>query len=260
MSKRERIIADSQTLNTMAKNDAPPNDQGIVEDFTLVLLCKKPALYHGKQRLAATMGPVEALNFAEHFLACALEDLNHFPGNIVISPSSVEDEHWAGQQLDRPTFILAQQQGNLGQRLNNLDRRLRESGHVNILYIGSDAPILAAKDYRQITAALTDTDIALAPSSDGGVTIMANRKPWPDMAQLPWSSDKLGDALARLCTENQLSVGVTEQNYDIDHESQLYQLALDLVDDQRPARQALLNQIQLFTAHSSHKNETQNYA
>lgn len=225
------------------------DDTKVTLGATLVLLCKRPALHQGKQRLAATMGPERALNFAEHFLACALEDLSQWPGNIVIAPASADDVAWARLLLSKPASIIAQQAGNLGQRINRLDRQLRLSGHVNILYIGSDAPILTSHDFSQISEALTHHDIALAPAIDGGVTIMANRKPWPDLQSLPWSTEQLGAALAALCDKNRLGVTTTALSYDIDHEQQLPRLALDLSHDLRPARQALLKQIQLFTAH-----------
>lgn len=220
-------------------------------EYTLVLLCKKPALNYSKQRLAATIGDQQALVFAELFLHCALEDLTQWPGPVVISPANAEDVDWASHLFQssgvRPrALILEQAAGNLGRRLNNLDQQLRQLGHQHILYIGSDAPILSSDDYQQITTALTQYDVALAPAADGGVTIMANRKPWPSLKDLHWSTDELRDALTLLCEKNQLSVRFTRFSYDIDLERQLHQLARDLIYDKRPARQALVAQIQSF--------------
>jgi len=227
---------------------------------TLVLLCKRPALHHGKQRLAATIGPELALNFAQHFLACALEDLHQWPGQLVISPASECDGPWASKLLGKPALILPQQAGNLGERLNWLDQQLRQQGHHHILYIGSDAPMLSQHHYHAICDALTHADIALAPAQDGGVTIMANRQAWPPMTDLPWSTDQLGAALAHLCQEQQLSTATTELTYDVDHQQQLIQLSQDLVGDLRPARQALLKQIQQYMTQSASSNETSKYA
>jgi len=212
-------------------------------DYTLVLLCKRPALYQGKQRLAATIGPKLALTFAKHFLACALEDLNQWPGKIVISPASEFDVPWANKLLTKPALILSQQGGNLGERLNQLDQQLRQQGHTHILYIGSDAPMLNSQHFNAVCTALADADIALAPAQDGGVTIMANRQAWPPMQHLPWSTDQLGSALTALCQEHQLGTLTTDLTYDVDHQPQLAQLAQDLIEDPRPARQALLKQI-----------------
>lgn len=228
--------------------------------YTLVLLCKRPALYQGKQRLAATIGPKLALTFAKHFLACALEDLTQWPGPVVISPANEFDAPWARELLTRPALILPQQDGNLGQRLNQLDQQLRQQGHTHILYIGSDAPILAASHYRKICDALTSADIALAPAQDGGVTIMANRQPWPILQSLPWSTELLGAALEALCSKEHLSTATTALSYDVDHQQQLWQLSDDLIDDPRPARQDLLKQIKQFMTQQASSNETSKYA
>ncbi|NQY35528.1 MAG: DUF2064 domain-containing protein [Alteromonadaceae bacterium] len=231
-------------------------DPIIFSEYTLVLLCKRPALNFSKQRLAVTIGAQEALIFAEHFLCCALEDLTQWPGQVVISPANAGDVEWVSQLLKLSevkasglksrALILEQQAGNLGQRLNKLDQQLRQLGHHHILFIGSDAPILSPQDYQQVTTALSQNDIVLAPAVDGGVTIMANRKPWPSLKKLPWSTDKLRDALTLLCEKNQLSVRLTRFSYDIDLEKQLHQLAIDLIKDIRPARQALVAKIHSF--------------
>lgn len=61
---------------------------------TLVLLCKRPALGIGKQRLAANVGTEIALQIAEALLACALEDVQAWTGNIIIAPADIKDREW----------------------------------------------------------------------------------------------------------------------------------------------------------------------
>lgn len=215
----------------------------LTNDATLVLVCKRPALHQGKQRLAKTIGAEKALIFAQHLLACALEDLSCWHGKIVVSPSHTSDKQWAAELLTKPTQIIPQVEGNLGQRLNILDQQLRAQGHQQIIYIGSDAPILSARDYQETIEALKNHDVALCPALDGGVTIMACKKPWPDMTDLPWSTDLLGSSLKQLCQSHQLTVANTASTYNIDTQEQLIQLAQDLSQDKRPARQALITQI-----------------
>ena len=85
--------------------------------------------------------------------------------------------------------IVPQIAGNLGQRLNALDQTLRLQGMQHLFFIGSDAPELLADDYAMARDALQHTDVALIPAADGGVVLMANRRPWPDLSNLPWSSN-----------------------------------------------------------------------
>ena len=206
---------------------------------TLVLLCKRPAPGHGKQRLAATLGADRACAVAQALLACALEDLAHWPGLRVIAPDRAEDGTWARQQAPE-ALCLAQCPGSLGQRLNDLDRRLRALGHQRLLFIGSDAPALGETLYRRACAALDGHDAALLAARDGGVVLLACRRPWPELAELPWSTPQLGAALAVACRAAGMNVGVCGASFDIDREADLDQARQALAADPRSARRRLL--------------------
>lgn len=215
-----------------------------MNEATLVLVCKRPSPGVGKQRLAAKLGQETAYRIAAALLACALEDAAEWPGPVVIAPADVEDRDWA-RSLSIPhsatVRVVPQTAGNLGQRLNALDQTLRLQGMQHLFFIGSDAPGLLATDYAAARDALQHADVALIPAADGGVVLMANREPWPDMSALPWSSDRLGRALQELCRESGQTVANLEQGYDIDEWDDLFKLVVSLRQDPRPARQALLS-------------------
>lgn len=220
------------------------NGNEIIEIYpTLVLLCKRPAFGYGKQRLAQEIGKKKALVIAQKLLACALEDLSCWPGKVVISPSRSSDCAWAAGLLNRPVQVVAQQQGNLGERINCLDSALKAAGNAQTIYIGSDAPILGWDDYQQVVTALQEYDIALCPALDGGVTMMANRPPWPNLRSLEWSTGHLGRQLENLCTKNSLAVHTIRARYDLDNYQQVGKLVEDLQYDLRDARQQLLQQL-----------------
>lgn len=221
------------TLTTKSRNDAP----------CLVVFCKRPALFHGKQRLAETIGADKALSFARSFLDCALEDAQAWPGTVVLSPASSADSAWAKTLLDRDCTIVAQPLGGLGHRLWIVDRTLRRAGHHEILYIGTDAPALTPSHYREAAAALVTSDVVLRPAADGGVTMMGARTPWPDFRALPWGTSDLGQALAGLCRRQGLSIQSLVTSYDVDIEADLDRLVVDLSNDRRPARQRLYRQL-----------------
>ena len=179
-------------------------------------------------------------------MACALEDLQNWPGEVVISPSRISDCAWAAALLNRPVKVLAQGEGNLGERINNLDKSLKDAGYIQTIYIGSDAPILGQDEYQQIIKALTVYDVVLCPALDGGVTIMSNKQPWPDMCSLGWSTPSLASQLESLCRAHDLHVHTIKASYDLDNSQQLAKLAEDLQQDSREARKKLLLQINLL--------------
>jgi glycosyltransferase A (GT-A) superfamily protein (DUF2064 family) len=206
---------------------------------TLVICLRRPAPGIGKQRIAADIGPELAFELAEHLLAATLEDAEAWPGPVILSPANATDATWAGDLLARPAAVIPQANGNLGQRINDVDERIRATGHTRLIYIGSDAPVLSDADYAAATAALEIHDVVLGPAEDGGVTLMGAGHAWPELADLPWSSPALGRALALRCREQGLKVHGLNPRYDIDYAVDLPRLCADLATDTRPARSRL---------------------
>lgn len=215
----------------------------------LVLLCKRPALGHGKQRLAQRLGANDALQIARALLDCALADLNQWPGTIVFAPDSPQHLGWA-KLLCPEAYCLAQPEGNLGQRLNDLDKRLRALGQRRLMFIGSDCPALATHDYQQVASLLDSQDTVLIKARDGGVVLMASNRPWPDLTALPWSSEDLGQALADSCRSAGHSVRLAGELSDLDTEADIAPLIERLAADARPSRQRLRNLLHSLGEHT----------
>lgn len=210
---------------------------------TLVIFCKRPKLHQGKQRIAQSLCSDDTLKIAKGLLACAIEDSLAWLGPAVIACSDPNDVSWA-QALNNRAYVLAQlplgESGNLGQRLNYVDQTLRNLGHQKMIIIGTDAPMLTAEHYQNAASALNDHDIVLSHAADGGVVIMANRKPWPKITNLPWSTGHLSHSLAMCCQDNKLNVHYIQPGYDIDVLEDIKKLITDIREDARPARQQLL--------------------
>ena len=210
-----------------------------------MLCCKEPKLGYGKQRLAASIGKRSALRVAGTLLDCALEDAARWKGTFVISPASSEEVAWAETLSNRPIFrgrrvdIIAQTDGNLGSRIETVDARLRQLGATQITYMGCDAPLLNDTHYDAVVHALNNVDVVLADGADGGVTLMASRVGWPTLDDLPWSSSKLGNALANICAGSGRSVHRFDGGFDIDERHDALRLLEHLDGDIRCARQAL---------------------
>jgi hypothetical protein len=200
-----------------------------------VLLCKRPALGHSKQRLAEQVGLGGAFEIAKLLLGCALEDLDDWPGPKVLAPDHPQHQPW-GQAQCPQALCLPQHDGNLGQRLNELDSRLRAQGQCRLVYIGSDCPALRPRDYRRVAKLLELADTVLLMAQDGGVVLMASNRPWPDLSALPWSTEHLGKALADCCQRAGHSLMLAGERFDIDRQEDLQTLANALAQDPRPAR------------------------
>jgi uncharacterized protein len=205
----------------------------------LVVFCRRPALGSGKQRLARRLGATGALAIAGALLECALEDAAAWPGELVLAPESAANAEWARRLLTRTCRVQPQPSGNLGERVNGVDRALRALGHARLLFIGSDAPSLTLPGLLAAEAALGQSDAVLAPALDGGVTVMGGRVAWPELAALPWSEPTLGAALEACCRRAGLSVAKVPGSYDVDEPDDLPAARAALALDARPARRAL---------------------
>ncbi|MBY4675086.1 TIGR04282 family arsenosugar biosynthesis glycosyltransferase [Marinobacterium arenosum] len=186
------------------------------DQAVLVLLFKRPRPGQGKQRLAADIGSDAACRVAEALLACALERLQNWPGPVVLAPAAAADGDWSQALLSRPALVCPQSGGNLGERINRLDADLRAKGFSRLLLIGSDLPELSDRLLLQAAAMLDSSAVALSPADDGGVCLMANREPWPLLAELPWSTGQLGETLADCCRAAGMAVGTVAPSYDVD--------------------------------------------
>ncbi|MFT5881324.1 MAG: glycosyltransferase A (GT-A) superfamily protein (DUF2064 family) [Moritella sp.] len=112
------------------------------------------------------------------------------------------------------------------------------------LYIGSDTPCITLELLLQANAALQQVDVVLSHALDGGVTLMANRKPWPKLQALPWSSAQFAEELTAICRAASYTLQTVSAGYDIDTEEDLNFAYADLQNDQRPSRRALLTLIE----------------
>lgn len=209
---------------------------------TLVLVCKRPSLGFGKQRLAAQIGIERAYVVAECLLDCGVEDLYQWPGIAIIAPDHADHLGWAKSRAPFAQCI-PQAQGNLGERLNTLDQTLRTQSHERLIFIGSDSPAITLTDYQNVLNALCEHDTVLINARDGGVVLMASSKPWPSLVNLPWSTASLGGALRSTCLNNGHSVVCIGECFDIDEAIDFDILRSSLKFDLRPARLRLIEAI-----------------
>lgn len=233
---------------------------------TLVVFCKRPKLNQGKQRLTNNISAKQTLIIAKALLACAIEDAENWLGPVAIACSDTTDLLWAQSLLENAQVIPQLPQdcsvnaaktsktSNLGERLNYVDKTLRQLGHQQLVFIGTDAPILDGKHYQSVTSSLNNHDIVFSQADDGGVAIMANNQPWPILTSLPWSTEQLSSAIYTLCQQHNLSVKYVLPSYDIDYIADLQKLLIDLQADERPMRKALLKEIEQLTIHTGLKN------
>lgn len=135
----------------------------------LVIFTRYPRMGAGKRRLAAGVGPVEAVRFQRVSLANTLRRIGH-------------DRRWTTWLAVTPDRsgpwppackVVPQGSGDLGKRLSRVIHRLPRGP---MLIIGSDAPYVTAELIGRGFQLLEGHDAVFGPAMDGGYWAIGLRR------------------------------------------------------------------------------------
>lgn len=159
---------------------------------TLILFTKAPRWGTVKSRLAARIGPQEALRFHRRQLGILARRLRDPRWRLVmaIAPDTARGPWTAGLPL------LPQGRGDLGQRMI---RALNAVPGPAVL-IGSDIPAVTPEHIARAFALLRSADAVFGPAEDGGFWLIGLRRrlPLTAFAGVEWSTGQtLAQTLAR---------------------------------------------------------------
>jgi rSAM/selenodomain-associated transferase 1 len=159
----------------------------------LIVFARVPRLLAVKTRLAASIGPEQALAAHRALLRRTL----------AVAAAARADSRWlqfAGTDEDQACAQLGaefglrvspQPDGDLGERMAvALDQAL--DSHERAVLIGSDCPVLRPADLVEAFEALGSADLVLSPAEDGGYAMIGvARIGLPVFSQVDWGSDRV---------------------------------------------------------------------
>lgn len=119
--------------------------------------------------------------------------------------------------------LLAQVDGDLGDRLAAATTAVLEEHGGPVVLIGSDTPQLTAAHARAALDDLRDgIDVTLGPASDGGYYLIGLREPHPEVFALPteaWGGPEVLRLSLEAAASAGLSVGMLRSERDLDEPS-----------------------------------------
>ena len=195
------------------------------EPDALIVVAKKPSPGQTKTRLCPPLTPVEAADLYACFLLDTLDTMRKVPGvRYTIGFLPEEEQEWF-RQLAPQMQLVCQQGASLGERLDHLLTQALAGGSTRAVVMDSDSPTLPACYLSQAFDRLTDSDVVLGPTQDGGYYLIGVKQPQPHLLrQVQMSTPSvLADTLA-LAEATGLTVSLLPAWYDIDTIDDLCQL------------------------------------
>jgi len=173
--------------NPVDKVDKLQKDQPLVlHGAVLGVFAKQPLAGRVKTRLVPPLTPEEARDLYRVALAESVSEFAAAPVSPVLCCAGRRS--WFRRAF--PALpLLPQGRGDLGARLARVTATLFAAGAASVAVAGSDSPDLPPALIGDAFAALNRADVAVIGSADGGYTLLALRRPVPELfAGIPWSS------------------------------------------------------------------------
>jgi hypothetical protein len=213
---------------------------------TLAIMARYPVAGEVKTRLARHLGSETACVLYRAFIDDLRLRFSTGPRRLV----------WMFHPPDRDfaslvgpgAHCLPQVGDALGERMKNCFDQLCTEDRAPVLMIGADVPHVRDEWLNEAEKRLSEADVVLGPSSDGGYYLIAMRRPHDVFSGVIMSTPQvLADTLAKAKAQ-QLRVELLPSSFDIDEIADLQRLRCALAEDptwpQLPATQAALHRLQ----------------
>ncbi|MCA3382517.1 MAG: TIGR04282 family arsenosugar biosynthesis glycosyltransferase [Roseomonas sp.] len=199
--------------------------------IAIALVCKTPAIGHGKSRLWPLLGQVRTAQLSACFIRDVAETLAALPATLprqcyaLFSPAGTEA---ALRELLTPDWqLIPREADNVGQVLEASLKALLQAGHDSVIFMNSDSPSLPAILIEEaITALRADGDrVVLGPSLDGGYYLIGLKGFHPALFRnMAWSTAAVFTETCARAAQMGLPVHVLHEWYDVDEAQDFHRL------------------------------------
>jgi rSAM/selenodomain-associated transferase 1 len=196
---------------------------------TLVVMAKAPRPGTVKTRLAQGLGTGAVTELYRCMLDDTMTLARSLPGIRVAIMTPVSDVREMEQFAGSGTKVVGQQGVGLAAALTSVFAKFATCGMQHVIAFNSDSPHLPNSVIASAFDILMTHDLVVGPTHDGGYYLVGAKASHPAL----FESDGMGtasalDALLARARGRQLSVGFTDQFYDIDVQDDLSRLVADL--------------------------------
>jgi rSAM/selenodomain-associated transferase 1 len=185
----------------------------------LIVFYKVPAKGSVKTRLAQSVGDDGACKLYRAMILDLLENLRDIHNHVLLFEAKAEEAYAAPMMETEKFETLPQRGSDLGERMFNALSTAFDGGAELALLIGTDIPQINAGLVKRYLKMLSNRDIVLGPSSDGGYYLIGFKR-GSIMKSLfedvEWSSASVFDVTLKRARNAGLRVGTGPALRDID--------------------------------------------
>ena len=192
----------------------------------LFVFAKEPEPGTVKTRLRGYLGDGEILELYTAMVQDTVATSGKVRCDKVVLACLAENEPRVIMKIAPGIQIYKQTGSDLGERMHNAFMFSKEQGASSTVIIGSDAPTLPPAFIDKAFHDLSENDLVLGPSYDGGYYLIGLKEPCRELFDgIHWSGpDVLKETLSKSARTGKKTV-LLEQWYDVDDSEALLRLA-----------------------------------
>ncbi len=181
----------------------------------LIVFVRNPELGKVKTRVAKSSSDEYALEIYNRLLSHTREvtETVNATRYLFYTDNMNIDDDWSNSLYNKKL----QPQGDLGEKMSTAFQLAFSEGNSSVVIIGSDCPDISPEIIEQAFLALTDSDIVIGPSTDGGYYLLGMRYFCNDIFDgKDWSTEHVLEQTLNSCRENGLSYQLLTMLTDVD--------------------------------------------
>ena len=183
----------------------------------LGVFAKRPSVGLGKTRLAESTSPAWAQRVAEAFLEDSFDRFAQVGASRTIVYAPAEATVFFAQLADERFELIAQEAGDLGQRLQHFFGHARTQGFSRIAAVGSDSPTLPIAYIEEAFRLLETHDVVIGPAFDGGYYLIGSSSTVITLFDaIPWSTARVLEATVERVHAASATLALLPPWYDVD--------------------------------------------
>jgi len=184
----------------------------------LLIFVKAPHLGLVKTRLQPELSEQQSVSLHKAMaedLITRFREISLWQTKIAFWPGDALScmQKWLGDHLE----FLPQQGQDLGQRMSRAFDEQFRMGHEKVLVVGCDLPALETEMISEAFKRLSENDLVLGPSEDGGYYLIGLKQAHPELFRgVDWSTDQVLEQILNNAGAGRLMIRRMPVRSDID--------------------------------------------